>query len=1436
MAQSTFRGTTNEVLLEIATSSGKINQNTKITITDNNYTSANLLTIIANTTNGGTLTQKIVLEKPAAQSAMVDTAAHLITIVGGVNKYTGALTANDTSITATQLNTIAGGTTGKVTATLVNTVTIDSATVIALENVEATDNITFAPTDNTLSDNSDVRALISLSKLLPKADFSAINSIISSDVSLVKQALVILKNNAAVAVNLSAIELTAKDANDIAKATKGGLTATIKDGKVAETLKALSDVNASDNISFTTTDRTVKASDLFNLGAKFKTITNFDASSVTTVTGEAKDVATLTAALTTATAAGATIADTTVAGQITLTELAAIKTAGSGNLTATVAADAASILNTKLSAASTAAADILTLTVNGTTAAAADLAGLVTLTGGKIKLEATTVSGLLADVQSVYITNKAQFTALGNENVTIITNTPSATQLNAIAAATTGKVTATLDPSALLTQATVTALKDVKTSDNITFAPTSGTLTGKDSMNALLAIKKILPNANFSAVADITGVDAKDATLVKNVLKLINPASDVSFAIGELSAKDANDIAKVITTGKLTATIKDGGIAATLKALSDIDGTLDDLTFKTTDTTAKASDIVALDALILTPANLDLSKVKTITGTSAETDAATGAIPNALTVLGAGTAVEVKITGTVDGADIKAIIDATTGKVTATLEAADANTLAGYLVDASVGQTVSNAINVVVNDTSVGDAKDLADIAAATSGKIKVESLEVKGSLADVSNVYITNKGKFTGLGNEDVKVTGGAAAAVSVDDLAKATSGILTATVTDAAANVLVSQLKNANAKDDLTIVVLDNAAGTSAKDLLTLDGKTSLLVTAAAVTKISGSVADVNKLLGADVTVGTAVNYAISGTVKAADLNAIADTTTGVITATVAADTAQNLAYLLDSVNLNTTDKLTLKVTGATAAAFDLLALDTKTTVDVQVDAKEVTGTIAQLGAAGTGLYVLAAGFAGLGNKNVKVTDVLTASTAADVTAVNAILAGTTGVVTATANGTVANLLTIANATSGKDALTLNIITDTSATAANLLALDAKTSVKVDATALSVSGTAAQLKELAAAKGVQLAKDVALTVTGATNAADLAAVLKATTGKVTANVAADTASALNKALKDANSSDALTLTVNDTIVAAKDLISLNGKTSVPIVVNVGAITGNIAEITDVFVTNVAQFTGVTTDDATISGTVGAGDYAALNTVLAAANTTGVVTATIQANDAATLNSTFTNATAADKLTFKVNGTTAVATDLTGLDAKTDVAVDASAIKNIDGTTATGAAEVKAAYVANAAGKISGLGNELVDLTGSTDADTALVKAINDFTTGVVTLDVLTFDKAAAAGAIFNLNQLGDLNGITGLVEIDADNGQADTIAIKLDDLLAANDSKTSFSFDITGDNGGTDSVTFDATGWTVTTTTPNIKYEFTKGSQTITVDLTDISSATVL
>ena len=122
-----------------------------------------------------------------------------------------------------------------------------------------------------------------------------------------------------------------------------------------------------------------------------------------------------------------------------------------------------------------------------------------------------------------------------------------------------------------------------------------------------------------------------------------------------------------------------------------------------------------------------------------------------------------------------------------------------------------------------------------------------------------------------------------------------------------------------------------------------------------VTGNIADLTKLY-----ITNADNFAslggetvtISGTVTAAQADSIADKTTAAVTANIAAATAASLnAALSDGAAVNA---YKLTVNGATAAAADLISLNAKTAEKITVDAKEITGTIAQLGAAGTGLYV--------------------------------------------------------------------------------------------------------------------------------------------------------------------------------------------------------------------------------------------------------------------------------------------------------------------------------------------------------------------------------------------------------------------------------------------------------------------------------------------------
>jgi hypothetical protein len=107
------------------------------------------------------------------------------------------------------------------------------------------------------------------------------------------------------------------------------------------------------------------------------------------------------------------------------------------------------------------------------------------------------------------------------------------------------------------------------------------------------------------------------------------------------------------------------------------------------------------------------------------------------------------------------------------------------------------------------------------------------------------------------------------------------------------------------------------------------------------------------------------------------------------------------------------------------------------------------------------------------------------------------------------------------------------------------------------------------------------------------------------------------------------------------------------------------------------------------------------------------------------------------------VSAGSVAATDLTGLDGKTSVAVNASAATTITGT----AAEVQAAYTVNTAGTISGLGDEAVTISDTTITATVL-NSLDTATSGVIDASSVT----AVSGLLADLNTLYNSAGISGL------------------------------------------------------------------------------------
>ncbi|WP_046997526.1 hypothetical protein, partial [Aliarcobacter butzleri] len=459
MALLTFKGTTAEALAAIGT---QIDGLTKVTITDNTYTVADLVTI------NGTASSVVLLK--AAGIALSGDVADVIVALDGI-KYTGAITLTDATVSAADLNTVAKSTTGKVTATLDPATTIDATTIAALKDVKTTDSITLVSSVTTVS-NSDLTALVALKKLIPSADFSAVTNLEATlyEISALKSALNVAKT-AAVEVTGT---ISAADVNAIAKATTGAVTATVKEGSVSATLKALADVKNTDVITFTTTDKTVNARELVALDAK---VANFTAASVQTITENSTTLGTNAKNVTDA----LLIADVDVkiTGTISATTADIIATAATtGVVTATIAAGTASNLFAALTNAS--ATDALTLTVTDKTVAAADLIALDGKTSVAVNASSVTeVTGDVADITTLYAANAAKtVSGLGNENILVTAASITATEANDIAKLTTGKVTATV--GADTADVLLATLTDAKATDALTLQVSAGTATAAD--------------------------------------------------------------------------------------------------------------------------------------------------------------------------------------------------------------------------------------------------------------------------------------------------------------------------------------------------------------------------------------------------------------------------------------------------------------------------------------------------------------------------------------------------------------------------------------------------------------------------------------------------------------------------------------------------------------------------------------------------------------------------------------------------------------------------------------------------------------------------------------------------------------------------------------------------------------------------------------------
>ncbi|MDD2508981.1 MAG: hypothetical protein PHS78_08085, partial [Aliarcobacter skirrowii] len=343
---------------------------------------------------------------------------------------------------------------------------------------------------------------------------------------------------------------------------------------------------------------------------------------------------------------------------------------------------------------------------------------------------------------------------------------------------------------------------------------------------------------------------------------------------------------------------------------------------------------------------------------------------------------------------------------------------------------------------------------------------------------------------------------------------------------------------------------------------------------------------------------NITITDTQSATNVNTILGKTTGVVTATVSADTASNLNSALT--NATSADALTLTVNGATATASDLISLDGKTNIAISVTATSVSGTFTDL----NNIYVInSSNYSNLGDENITITDTQSA------TNVNTILGKTTEVVTATVSADTASNLNSAltNATSA-DALTLTVSAG-SVEAKHLTELDNKTSVAINAAAVtSLIGTASEIETAYTANSAGTItglgnENIFISNTGTIASSQITSLDAATTGTVTLSGAGSltltTIAGETLDLSGVTNSLSGTLTINDSIgdnnikgTSANDTLTLSSGNDT---INLGAgdDTINVSNMSDLTSADIITDTsGIDTLNINGSGTIASSDF----------------------------------------------------------------------------------------------------------------------------------------------------------------------------------------------------------------------------------------------------
>ena len=511
-----------------------------------------------------------------------------------------AVTLDDTTVAAADLNALDLLTSGTIDATTVTALTgslSDVATAYASSGISGLGNEAVTLSDTTLA----ASALNALDgETSGVVDASTVMELTgsASDVaaSYAANTAGTISGLGDEYVTLDDTTLAASDLNALDGETSGAISAfpvTELTGSLSDVAEAYASSGISDlgDESVTLDDTTVAASDLNALDGETSGVV--DATTVTELTGSASDVAAAYASsgISGLGNADVTLDDTTVAAG----DLNAIDTATNGMIDATtVTALTGSLSDVAEAYASSGISDLgdESVTLDDLTVAAADLNALDGETSGAISASTVTeLTGSASDVADAYASSG--ISDLGNEAVTLAAGTMAAGDLNAIDTATSG----TIDASAVTTlTGSLSDVADAYASSgsgtgNAYTLTVTGTTATAINLNKVDAVTTIA--VDVSAITTVTGAlsDVATAYASAGLSGLGNEAvtlSDTTVAAAALNALDllTSGTIDATTVTTVTGSLSDVADAYASSGISDLGEesvTLDDLTVAAAD-------------------------------------------------------------------------------------------------------------------------------------------------------------------------------------------------------------------------------------------------------------------------------------------------------------------------------------------------------------------------------------------------------------------------------------------------------------------------------------------------------------------------------------------------------------------------------------------------------------------------------------------------------------------------------------------------------------------------------------------------------------------------------------------------------------------------------------------------------------------------------------